>query len=270
LGDLVGAPAEKLMVIAQAVERTHAAFLAHDDVIDESKMRRRRPTLRVMASNPQAILAGDLLLARVISDVANALDPLILKKLCSCVASTVEGEWLQLEARGRTDRTPEQLHQIFARKTGALLRWACEAPALLVWPETSANVQLAGRFGELLGIAYQYIDDAIDFSRHSEKPWATDLREGLLNSVTLEWMASSPEAPAWVSSALDDPKILDSPHPLPPGLPEAQSRIRLHAQGLLQIAESLLQELAQSCDSRKQDTLKSLHGMIRLVEGRTK
>ena len=192
MGRLLGIPSAKLAPFARAAELTHAATLAHDDVTDEADRRRNRPTLNAVVGNSRAVLAGDLLLARVLREVADQGHPEILRDMTVVYEDLVTGEWLQLEARGKIDVTRELLERISRHKTGSLLRWCCSTPARLA-SRGADFVRTAEKLGETLGLAFQMIDDVIDFEVGGEKPFAQDLREGTVNFVTLEMIERRPE-----------------------------------------------------------------------------
>src|SRR4051812_15877833 len=94
MGQLLRLPQELLHPYARAAEFVHAATLAHDDVIDESLIRRNRPTLNARSSNARAVLAGDLLLARVMAELSSLGEIQIIHDLARTVEELVLGEWL--------------------------------------------------------------------------------------------------------------------------------------------------------------------------------
>lgn len=190
-GQLIGLDLFTLEPYARAAEFVHAATLAHDDVIDESSVRRNRPTLNARSSNARAVLAGDLLLARVMSELSQLGELQIIHDLSRTVEELVYGEWLQLEARKIVKVSRNHLEAVARKKTASLMIWCCTTPARL---KNMSNdfIQLFQMFGESLGIVFQMIDDIIDFNLEGEKPFAHDLREGLVNFVTLELLEENP------------------------------------------------------------------------------
>jgi geranylgeranyl pyrophosphate synthase len=201
MGRLLGVSTEKLAPFARAAELTHAATLAHDDVTDEAERRRNRPTLNAVTGNSRAVLTGDLLLARVLREIADQGNPEVLRDMTVVYEDLVTGEWLQLEARGKIDVTRELLERIARHKTGSLLRWCCSTPARLAerGPEF---IRTAEKLGETLGLAFQMIDDVIDFEVGGEKPFAQDLREGTVNFVTLAMIERRPELSRMLAETL--------------------------------------------------------------------
>jgi len=178
--------------LARAAEQVHAAFLCHDDVIDDASERRGRPSLNRSTSNRFAILAGDALLARVMVDVAAMEQPGLVSSLAQAISDTVDGEVWQDKMRWNTQVTLGQLQSIGSRKTGALFAWTASSPAQLSRCPLEV-VEALGNFGRILGVLFQMADDALDFDRLSEKEFGKDLREGLMNSATLSLLDACPK-----------------------------------------------------------------------------
>ena len=191
MGQTFGVDLPQLRSYARAAEFVHAATLAHDDVIDESPMRRNRPTLNARSSNARAVLAGDLLLARVMAELSSLGRIEIIHDLAQTVEELVSGEWLQLEARRIARVNRHHLETVSKKKTASLMAWCCGTPARLAGYEQDV-IEAARQFGEYLGIAFQMIDDIIDYDVKGEKPFAHDIHEGLVNFVTLEMIESNP------------------------------------------------------------------------------
>lgn len=190
-GQLHGVPESRLAPYARAAELVHAASLAHDDVVDEAELRRDRPTLNAVTSNARAVLAGDLLLSRVVDEVAALGEIGIIRDLAAVIRSLSEAEWLQLEARGLLDPGEAHLVRVARGKTGALMGWCGAVPARLAGASPE-GIEAAREFGERLGLAFQRMDDAIDFRATGGKPFAQDLREGLVNFVVQALLEREP------------------------------------------------------------------------------
>lgn len=212
LSDALGLDGETAKTIAVAAERVHAATLAHDDVIDHGSLRRGRPTLRMMVGNGKAILAGDMLLARVVSDVASMGCPPLSMELALCLENLVSGEWLQLESRGRTDASSTLLYRITDLKTGALLRWPLVAPMQFSNFQSAASAEDVAILEELaksMGRLFQLVDDIIDYRNTEKEPWS-DLRDGLVNHVTWVMFQRFPESRPIVQKFFDHLSLPDS------------------------------------------------------------
>ncbi len=254
-------PLEKVHSYARAAEFVHAATLAHDDVIDESQMRRNRPTLNARVSNARAVLAGDLLLARVMAELSSLGELEIIHDLALTVEALVSGEWLQLEARKISTVNRHHLETVAKNKTASLMSWCCVAPARLARADSSI-LEASRKFGECLGIAFQMIDDIIDYDASGEKPFAQDIREGLVNFVTLEMLE--------YNSGLIDPlqKLLgqDISHPVWPWTPHellaACDRVRARAQAKLEAADQILSQISKSLESPDYDALQALTSIL--------
>lgn len=283
-GHLLKLDLSKLAPFGRSAEFTHAASLAHDDVIDEAEKRRNRPTINKIASNARAVLAGDILLARVMTEVSGQGSIEITQDLSHVVRELVEGEWLQLEARGRIDVTEAHLERVASQKTASLLAWCCQTPVRLCFPtrtpstpQETALFEAAGRFGRSIGLAFQFVDDVLDFESTSEKPFAQDLREGLVNFVTFEMIRANPELKNGVQEILMDPSPKKYPWS-PQQLEEAQSRVRARAENKLALAELALQEIQMilaSPESPSQtgfnpDALEPLRGAMEFLGARKK
>jgi geranylgeranyl pyrophosphate synthase len=195
VSEALGVPRNVAAPYAVAAERIHNATLLHDDVIDESNSRRGKPTLNANGKNRQAVLGGDLLLAEALRDLGKTENHLALQSLFDVLVELSEGEWLQLEARNQLEITERHLIEVAAKKTGSLISWCCATPALLIegpTPNLPAHATLR-RMGQHLGIAFQMLDDCMDFDRRSGKPFAQDLREGQINFVIFELLLDQPK-----------------------------------------------------------------------------
>jgi len=167
LGRQNGLPADIRTLLATAVELVHAGSLLHDDVLDESPMRRDRPALWAAHGIKAALLAGDALIVEGVRllqcppRVKTPVDwPWLARELVQAAQATCQGELLQDFPVGNAHFPPEA---IAARKTGPLFAWAAIA-ALAGLPETARRARLATlrRRGIALGVAYQALDDRRD------------------------------------------------------------------------------------------------------------
>ncbi|MBC7691773.1 MAG: polyprenyl synthetase family protein [Methylotenera sp.] len=175
---------KEALICARAAEWVHAATLSHDDVIDEASVRRGRPTLSAKLGNTKAVLTGDLLLSRVIRELSELGNLEVLRSMSETVESLVTGEWLQYDVRWKLEVDRKVLRTIAELKTGALIAWSAAAPARL----RNAAPEVVGAldaFGKNAGLAFQLVDDALDFSDRSGKDFGKDLKEGLINQATL-------------------------------------------------------------------------------------
>jgi octaprenyl-diphosphate synthase len=152
--------------LAAIVEMVHTATLFHDDVIDEARIRRGRPAAHVVYGVPVAILVGD----RLYSDAFRRLLALrprgLARDLSRAVKQVLEGEFFQLQRRGRQDLSFDQYLRLIGGKTAALFRFATKGAARNARAGKEL-VRAAARFGWNLGIAFQMTDDVIDVESES-------------------------------------------------------------------------------------------------------
>lgn len=173
LGRAAGAPAAALEDVATAAELIHAASLLHDDVVDEARLRRGRPTVNSGWSNQVAVLAGDWLLSgafRVLHPHPREVTLEAIEVVAEMSAAAI-GE---LEARGQADLGLERCQGLAEGKTGALFGWCGRSAARLVGDEALAG--RFDRFGRRLGVAFQLADDLKDLWPGEGKDRFADLR----------------------------------------------------------------------------------------------
>jgi octaprenyl-diphosphate synthase len=180
---------------ATAAELTHSATLLHDDVIDDGPERRGRPASRVVWGNAVSVLSGDWLLTRALEIVSAApARSAALPALLATMRRLVEGEVLQLSLRGTFAATEEDYLQVVVGKTGSLFGWAAAAGAWSAGLVGRVPEALA-RFGESVGIAFQLVDDALDYAADPHllgKRLGTDLAEGKATLPLLRACAVEP------------------------------------------------------------------------------
>lgn len=191
----LGAPVERARDLAMVAEWVHVASLLHDDVIDEATERRGKPAAHRIFGDHAAVMTGDFLLARAISQLLRLGEPDGAgAALGEAVGALAEGELLEAQLRGRLDATAEDVERVAVRKTGALLAWSsgAGARAAKVAPEVIAAAE---RYGAELGRAFQLADDALDYEADARagKDPLSDLRAGL---PTLPLLAAMDKEPA--------------------------------------------------------------------------
>jgi octaprenyl-diphosphate synthase len=166
--------------LAAAVEFIHTATLLHDDVVDESALRRGKVSANLVWGNKPSILVGDFLLSRAFRLMVETGRIEVLDILAAASAVIAEGEVMQLRFANSLATGEEQYMQVICAKTAALFSAAAEAGALLA--EVSPEYQGAMRdYGLNLGIAFQLVDDALDYSGRQAlmgKSVGDDFREG--------------------------------------------------------------------------------------------
>jgi octaprenyl-diphosphate synthase len=168
--------------LAVAVELVHAATLLHDDVVDLGETRRGAPTARLLYGNAASIFAGDWLLVEALQRVTQSKVPGALDRLLAVISEMIHAEAVQLGNRGRLGEGRADYFKVVEGKTAALFRWAMWAGG------RSAGLDEVGckaleAYGQHLGVAFQAIDDLLDFTGDpatTGKAALADLREGKL------------------------------------------------------------------------------------------
>jgi octaprenyl-diphosphate synthase len=163
---------------AMLVEMMHAASLVHDDVIDESDLRRGKPSVRARWGSRRAVIAGDLLLARSITVGLDSAQYDIVDYVTRAMSELCEGELIQSRQSETLDMTREIYLDIIRKKTGTLFGVSAGVGALSVGAPRE-QVAAMRTFGEWVGMAFQIRDDILDYDTGSDtgKPPCNDLRE---------------------------------------------------------------------------------------------
>ena len=204
---LVGDGGESAIRMAAVVEMIHAATLVHDDVIDIAKTRRGRPSTNAIWGNHICVLAGDWLYMQAFQVALRERNFRVLDLLIGLTQTMVEGELLQLERIGRIDITEADYMELVDRKTASLFSACTRLGAIIGGADESIEARL-DEFAWNLGIAFQLVDDVLDFtSRESVlgKPVGSDLREGKVTLPLIYALAESgPEERQLVESVLKD------------------------------------------------------------------
>ncbi|MFZ7110191.1 MAG: polyprenyl synthetase family protein [Desulfatiglandales bacterium] len=179
-GQLCGYGGDDLFRLSVIFECLHTGSLLHDDVLDNAETRRKKPAVREVWGNHASVLGGDFLYLKAIE---MALDPgnlKLLQVLSESSLQMVEGQILELMNTDNWALSKEDYMEIIIDKTAALMAAACSCGAILAGAEREAVENLHG-FGLNLGIAFQLIDDVLDYTSCEEefgKPVGKDLREG--------------------------------------------------------------------------------------------
>jgi len=180
--------------LAEITELIHTASLLHDDVIDTSISRRGNPSANIAFGNKMAVLAGDFLLGRASVALARLRDPEVTELLATVIANLVEGEFMQLKNTVLDERHPvwtEDTITYYLQKTylksASLISKSCRAAALL-GDHSAEVVEAAYQYGKNLGLAFQLVDDMLDYTVSGQelgKPAGADLELGLATAPLL-------------------------------------------------------------------------------------
>jgi octaprenyl-diphosphate synthase len=180
ISKMLGYSGERDVRYAAVVELIHTSSLIHDDIIDESDLRRGRPTANHRWGSQTSVLVGDWLYARAMDLCLEFGDVEVMRCLMSATLQMTEGEILADKVRGRLDVDENVYMDITRRKTAELFAAACATPALFQ-PSTLHLTETLLDFGRNLGMCFQLIDDVLDYTASRAelgKPVMADLREG--------------------------------------------------------------------------------------------
>ncbi len=211
-GRLVDYTGPHLMPIAAVCEYVHAASLLHDDVIDNSTLRRGKPTPNTIWGDESAVLVGDLIYARASELMAQTGSLEIVAIFARAIRLMSDGELLQLEHLFNPAMPKDAYLKIIEHKTAVLLGAACRAPAVLAGASRDICDALE-TFGRCVGFAFQLLDDALDYAGTDQafgKKTLADLPEGkvTLPIILLKEKASSNEW-SFVESLIHEESIKD-------------------------------------------------------------
>ncbi len=194
VGQLLGAPRKPLLSLAAAVELLHTATLVHDDLIDSSMLRRGSPTLNSFWSAGATVLTGDFLFACAAKLASDTNSLPVVQQFSKVLTTIVNGEITQLfTSPCRVSR--EDYYQRIYAKTASLFETAAKTPALLC-PSCQDIVESMCRYGYEIGMAFQIVDDVLDFTSQPDelgKPVGSDLRQGLVTLPVLYYLEDYPK-----------------------------------------------------------------------------
>jgi octaprenyl-diphosphate synthase len=209
---LCGYAGEGHVKLAAAIEFMHTATLLHDDVVDESDMRRGKLAARVVWGNEASVLVGDFLLGQAFKMMVEVGSLSCLDVLSSAAAVIAEGEVMQLSAAKDTATTEDDYLAVIRAKTAALFAAACEVGPILAG-RSKAEIAACRGFGVNLGLAFQLIDDALDYGGSSAKLGKNvgdDFREGKITlPVVLSFRRGTQDERAFWRRALEKGEVSD-------------------------------------------------------------
>lgn len=213
MATLAGHAGEGHVRLAAAVEFMHTATLLHDDVVDESEMRRGRPAARMVWGNEASVLVGDFLLGQAFKMMVEVGNLRALEILSTAAAVIAEGEVMQLAAAKNTATTEDEYLAVIRAKTAELFGAACEVgPVLAMRPK--AEQAACRSFGMNLGIAFQLVDDALDYGGKASKLGKNvgdDFREGKITlPVVLAFRRGNDEEREFWRNAVENGSTSDA------------------------------------------------------------
>jgi octaprenyl-diphosphate synthase len=206
-GKLFGPATPTTVRMAAVVEMIHTATLVHDDVIDMAKTRRGRPSINVVWGNHTSVLAGDWLYMQAFQVALRERSFPVLDLLIELTQRMVEGELLQLDYIGKIGVSEVDYMELIDRKTASLFA-ACARLGAITSGASETDVQRLGEYAWNLGIAFQLIDDVLDFTSREKilgKPVGNDLREGKVTLPLIYALESAePEERKLIETILAD------------------------------------------------------------------
>ena len=209
-GQVFDAPPAAFHRLAVAVDMLHAATLIHDDLVDGSPLRRGRETLHVIWPAGATVLAGDYLLGEATALIAELESPRVLKVFAGILRTMCSSEIKRVLATNGGANTPppapdrEDYYRNIEAKTASLFAATLEMTAILAGVE-ERQIEALRRFGWELGIAFQIVDDVLDFASDAArlgKPAGSDLRQGLITLPVLYYLEGAADQPNAVSAVL--------------------------------------------------------------------
>ena len=209
--------------LAAVVELIHLSTLVHDDAVDHSVLRRGMPTVNAMWSHQVAIIMGDFLYSRSISELARLGDIEPVRLLAAAANAMSVGELRQLASCEALDFTERDYHLLIECKTASLISAACELGALYGAGELREPLR---RFGHELGMAFQVVDDLLDYTSDEAalgKPAGLDLRE---HKVTLPLLYTLPRLNARDRAMVEE--FFDNAEPEDSAIAEIIELVREH------------------------------------------
>ncbi|WP_182418946.1 polyprenyl synthetase family protein [Bartonella sp. HY038] len=195
------------VALATAVEFMHTATLLHDDVVDESDLRRGKSTARMIWGNQASVLVGDFLLGQAFKMMVDVGSLPALDVLAQAAAVIAEGEVMQLAAAKHIGTTENEYLAVINAKTAALFSAAAEVGPIIAGQDDNCRRVLAS-YGTNLGLAFQLIDDALDYGGNSKdlgKNVGDDFREGKITlPVILSYARGNAEEKQFWKTAMEE------------------------------------------------------------------
>lgn len=199
---------EQHINLAAVIELIHTATLLHDDVVDESEMRRGEKTSHEIWGNSASVLVGDFLYSKSFQMMIQADSMQVMRILSDATNKISEGEVQQLLNIGNLNITERDYYQIIANKTAKLFEAACELAGVIAHQEQQ-NLKQLGQYGMYLGTAFQIADDVLDYTADDEslgKNLGDDFSEGKLTLPLIYLLKyGSEHQHATITQAIEDP-----------------------------------------------------------------
>src|SRR5712692_7193643 len=186
---------DRLLPLSVAFEMVHLATLIHDDIVDNAMTRRGNPTVNALWGNNIAILLGDYYFAKTAGLIADINDNRIDRLFSDTVATVCEGTIMEMMTAGRIDLATKSYFEKISHKTACLIAACCKGGAI-VSQASHEEIDLLYEYGMNLGIAFQIIDDILDYTEDQEtigKPTGNDLRQGMVTLPLIYTLQEQPQ-----------------------------------------------------------------------------
>jgi octaprenyl-diphosphate synthase len=224
---MAGYTGERAVLYASVLEFIHTATLVHDDIIDESQLRRGRQAVHTRWGNHVTVLFGDFLYLKSMSLALTQDDLAIIRLLCDVTLRIVEGEIYQLTKNGDADLTETEHFEIVQSKTAYLFA-GCARIGGMLGPITRDQQEALWQYGLNIGMAFQIVDDLLDFTGEEValgKPVGGDLREGKLTLPVIHMRdRGGPRAAALLRKVVESREVsLDEWHEIKAMLMQTRS-----------------------------------------------
>lgn len=270
---LCGREDTTLYLLASAFEYLHVATLIHDDVIDHAGQRRGHATVASRFGMPAAILAGDWLHARSMHHIGQLAGPEGLRLFCRATGSMVDGEFLQLRHVANLQAGEEAYFAVIKRKTGNLIASTCEIGALYAGT-TPERQQALADYGERIGIAFQVVDDLLDYlgsESNTGKQVGNDFVEGKITLPLLRGFAqATPEDRQVFADLLEGDRSLPAAYARLHQLIAKYDGFSSAAQTARELTDQAQQALTPFIDSDTPEGIVLLKGLARYILSRNK
>ncbi|KAL6603154.1 hypothetical protein ACP70R_043515 [Stipagrostis hirtigluma subsp. patula] len=250
--------------IAEITEMIHVASLLHDDVLDDADTRRGVSSLNLVMGNKLSVLAGDFLLSRACVALAALGNTEVVSLMATAVEHLVTGETMQISTSREQRRSMEYYLQKTYYKTASLISNSCKAVAILAG-HTAEVSMLAYEYGRNLGLAFQLIDDVLDFTGTSAclgKGSLSDIRHGIITAPMLYAMEEFPQLHEVVDQGFDNPANVELALDYlqkSRGIERTKELAREHANRAIKAIEALP-------DSDDEDVMTSRRALIDITE----
>lgn len=212
LAQALGYQGDEHINLAAVIELIHTATLLHDDVVDESEMRRGEKTSHEIWGNSASVLVGDFLYSKSFQMMVKADSMRVMKILSDATNKISEGEVQQLLNIGNLEISEADYFQIIANKTAKLFEAACELAGVIAG-KGDETIKELGQFGMFLGTAFQIADDVLDYTADDEslgKNLGDDFNEGKLTLPLIFLLKNGTQAQQQtISQAIEHPELAD-------------------------------------------------------------